>query len=185
MQPIGLLMIEHRLIERMIPILDENLQKIKETNTLDSNFLIICIDFFKTYADKIHHGKEEDILFKALEKIQISKDHKKTLEQLLRDHRTSRTIIGSLEEANNQFCRGDKSVLNDIQEKIHQLTVLYPQHIEIEDKQFFFPIMDYFTREECDNMIREFFDFDKNIIHKYYNQIVEKQEKLFGLKENE
>jgi hemerythrin-like domain-containing protein len=181
MQPIGLLMKEHRLIERMIPLIEKTIQKSKETHKIDVKFITISIEFFRNYADKTHHGKEEDILFESLKKIQISMEHKKTMEQLIEDHKTSRAIIAELEDANSQYANGNESVIGIIQEKLRQLTILYPRHIEIEDKQFFFPIMDYFTRKESDDMIQQFFDFDKNMIHEYFHQIIEKQEKLLNI----
>lgn len=177
MQPIGLLMKEHRLIERMIPLLEKHLQKSSETQTIDTMFMTTVIDFFTMYADKIHHGKEEDILFKALSKKPLTEEYKKIMKQLLEDHKLSREIIRSLNTTISEYINGDKTVLNYIQERIHQLITLYSRHIQIEDKQFFFPIMDYFTRNECDAMLREFFDFDKNMIHEYYHKIVETQEK--------
>ena len=64
MKPIGPLMWEHRLIERMVKLLKKELIKIKEIDKVDTNFILIVVDFFRTYADRTHHGKEEDILFK-------------------------------------------------------------------------------------------------------------------------
>ena len=68
MQPIGLLMKKHRLIERMITLLETELQQSKKSLKIDTEFIKVAIDFFKTYADRTHHGKEEDILFKSLSK---------------------------------------------------------------------------------------------------------------------
>ena len=177
MQPIGLLMREHRLIDRMISLTEKTLQKTKETQEVDADFISILIDFFRNYADKTHHGKEEDILFDSLKKIQISLELKKTMEQLIDDHKTARKIINKLEDANYRHIKGDTTAINVIQEQLLQLAVLYPNHIEIEDKHFFFPVMEYFSRKECNDMIQKFFDFDKNIIHEFYNHIIEKQEK--------
>ena len=36
--------------------------------------------------------------------------------------------------------------------------------------------MDYFTEEEQQKMLQEFYDFDKKMIHEKYLQIIEKQE---------
>ena len=33
---------------------------------VDPVFIDTAVDFIHTYADRCHHGKEEDILFKAL-----------------------------------------------------------------------------------------------------------------------
>ena len=68
MLPAGPLMIEHRLIERMIKILDRSLRKMEREKELDLNFIDTLVDFIRTYADRCHHGKEEDILFRDLSK---------------------------------------------------------------------------------------------------------------------
>ena len=66
MLPIGSLMIEHRLIERLIALIEKEGDKIKKDNLTDIDFIDDCIDFIRTYADRCHHGKEEDILFRDL-----------------------------------------------------------------------------------------------------------------------
>ncbi len=180
MQPIGLLMKEHRLIERMIKILEKELQESKKSLNVDTEFMMVVIDFFENYADKTHHGKEEDILFKALSKKNLSGDIKRTMDKLTEDHRTSRAVINTLNDATKRYSQGYHASIHEIHEKMLRLITLYPQHIEIEDKHFFFPAMDFFTRKECDSMLQEFTDFDKNIIHEHYTSLVEIQEKRFG-----
>ena len=76
--PVGPLMIEHRLIERMIALIEKELQSIEASEKVNLPFTDSAIDFIKTYADRTHHGKEEDILFKNLEEKTISGDHKKS-----------------------------------------------------------------------------------------------------------
>ena len=50
-------------------------------------------------------------------------------------------------------------------------------HIEKEDKHFFIPAMDYFSKEEQSAMLDEFRVFDRNMIHEKYKKIVEEKEK--------
>jgi len=177
MQPIGILMREHRLIERMIKLLEKTLQETKKTLKVDTEFITIAIDFFTTYADKTHHGKEEDILFNALSKKPLSDVLKKTLDQLIKDHQTSRATIQKLNDANTQYKKGFHASINEIHKRMNDLIHLYPQHIEIEDKHFFFPAMELFTMVESDVMLQEFNDFDKTMIHERYTMLVENQEK--------
>ena len=66
MKPVGPLMMEHRLIDRMLALLAREHRSIIETENIDYEFLDVSIYFLKTYVDKFHHGKEEDILFKEL-----------------------------------------------------------------------------------------------------------------------
>ena len=57
MKPIGPLMWEHRLIEKMLRLFDGEIIKINENNKVDTVFIDMAVDFIRTYADSTHHGK--------------------------------------------------------------------------------------------------------------------------------
>ena len=61
MQARGPLMIEHRLIERMLTIIQDTLSLSEKTKIIDPLFVDKAVDFILTYADYTHHGKEENI----------------------------------------------------------------------------------------------------------------------------
>ena len=63
MQARGPLMIEHRLIERMLTLIRRTLGETEKTGAIDPFFVDTSVDFIRIYADRTHHGKEEDILF--------------------------------------------------------------------------------------------------------------------------
>ena len=60
MKPIGHLMIEHRLIERMVKLLTAELENAKKTSDVNTSLINAGVDLFRTYADRTHHGKEEE-----------------------------------------------------------------------------------------------------------------------------
>ena len=60
MMPIGPLMTEHRLIERMVKLMNRQISMMKETAKVDIDFLDTIIDFIRTCADHCRHGKEEE-----------------------------------------------------------------------------------------------------------------------------
>ena len=64
MQARGPLMIEHRLIENMITFIKRVLKQFERRNQVDPLIIDKVVDFVRVYADRTHHGKEEDILFK-------------------------------------------------------------------------------------------------------------------------
>ncbi|GAB1458226.1 hypothetical protein MASR2M48_35340 [Spirochaetota bacterium] len=85
----GLLMIEHRLIEKML-ILAKT--KVDLMNKENYNAVVIdsIVDFIKIYADRTHHGKEEDILFKKLESKNLNQTDKIIMNELIDEHRQAR-----------------------------------------------------------------------------------------------
>jgi hemerythrin-like domain-containing protein len=173
MMPVGPLMIEHRLIERMIEAINQELQRIARDGNLDTLFIDVVVDFIRTYADRCHHGKEEDILFRDLRKKSLSREHKRMMEDLVKDHKFGREITGKLVNANKQYSQGDTKSLSIVVECLRTLVEFYPKHIEKEDKHFFIPSMDYFSQEEKDAMLHEGYEFDRNLIHEKYRSIVD------------
>jgi len=96
MMPIGPLMIEHRLIERMIGLMKKRLQHAQKQEQINSRFVEDVSRFIKNYADRCHHGKEEDILFRELRKKSLSHEHQKIMEELVEEHKWGRETTGRM-----------------------------------------------------------------------------------------
>jgi len=165
-------MIEHRLIEKMIGAMKQKLEEWKKEGKPDPSFIDTAVDFIRTYADRCHHGKEEDILFRELGKKSISSEHRRIMEELLEEHRRGREITGRLLKANEDYRKGDTGAVSTILECVRELVELYPKHIEKEDGHFFLPVMGYFDDEEKDAMLNEEYEFDRGLIHKVYQDTV-------------
>jgi len=176
MQTRGALMIEHRLIERMISVIQRTLKQIESTKEVEPALIDTVVDFIRVYADRTHHGKEEDILFRELSKRDLSAEDDKMMKELMEEHIFARQTTKALVEANNRYRNGDSSALKDITNKLGTLVRIYPVHIEKEDKSFFPAAGAYFTDEEDQDMLSEFKEFDRNMIHERYKQVVERLE---------
>jgi hemerythrin-like domain-containing protein len=177
MQARGPLMIEHRLIERMIRQIQRVLKRIDATNEVDPLFIDTAVDFIIIYADRTHHGKEEDILFRNLKKKDLSNDDSQVMNELVDEHVFGRQTTKKLIEANDRYRNGDKSALTDIAGHLNTLADFYPKHIDKEDKIFFPSSRAYFTEQEEQAMLQEFWEFDKKMIHEKYKLVVEALEK--------
>jgi hemerythrin-like domain-containing protein len=173
MQARGPLMIEHRLIERMIILVKDVLAEIELTQKIDPVFVDTAVDFIRMYADRTHHGKEEDILFRDLDKKDLSIDDRQVMNELIEEHEFGRNTTRALVDANTRYRNGDTSALADIAEKLQALIDFYPKHIEKEDKVFFPASRAYFTDEEDQAMLVEFREFDSRMIHEKYKIVVE------------
>lgn len=176
MQARGPLMIEHRLIERMIAVIIDVLAQIPSTGSIDPMFVDTTADFIRTYADRTHHGKEEDILFRDLNEKGLSNRDRQLMEELIEDHVYGRKTVRAMVEANERYRTGDASALEKIVENLETLVEFYPKHIEKEDKVFFPASRTYLTDEEDQAMLKEFFEFDRKMIHEKYTSMVQKLE---------
>ena len=173
MQARGPLMIEHRLIERMIAKIQDMLAQVKQKQKIDPLFVDGAVDFIRTYADRTHHGKEEDILFRELNKKRLSDVDRKVMDELIEEHIFGRKTVKDLVEANTRYRNGDSFAFEDIATCLRALVEFYPKHIEKEDKIFFPAPRSYLSEAEDQTMLAEFLDFDQKMIHEKYKSVVD------------
>ena len=173
MQARAPLMIEHRLIERMIGIINGVLSQIEKEEKVDPVFVDTTVDFIRTYADRTHHGKEEDILFRDLSKRDLSEEDQLLMNDLIQEHILGRKTTKKLVETNTRYRNGDKSALAEIVSNLRSLVEFYPKHIKKEDKVFFPSARSYFSEQEDQAMLNEFWEFDRKMIHEKYISLVE------------
>ncbi|MGE5893392.1 MAG: hemerythrin domain-containing protein [bacterium] len=173
MMPIAPLMIEHRLMERFIDLMKEEAVRLRELKQIDLEFIAATVEFFTAYVDVCHHGKEEEILFKNLENRRIAPEHKRIMEELIREHVIGRTLIERLDRVKGRNTGKDATALNAVEECLREMIELYPAHIEKEDQRFFVPVMEYFSKHEQDSMLAAMYEFDRKLVHEHYRKLVE------------
>ncbi len=178
MMPIVPLTREHSRILRMVNLMKKRLGKVEQTIAVSPNFVDVVVDFLRTYADMCHHGKEEDILFRDLTKKHLSLEHRKMMSDLVEDHILARKVVGRLADAGERHLRGNRPAIKDVNDNLMVLIDLYPRHIEKEDKYFFPPSMEYLTEQERNDMLNEFWKFDRELIHEKYRRVIEGLEEI-------
>jgi hemerythrin-like domain-containing protein len=178
MKPIGPLMWEHRLIEKMLASFLRHIDNIEKSKKVNSLTIDVAVDFIRTYADRTHHGKEEEILFRDLAKKELTPELKKIMKELLEEHVWGRKTTAQLVTAKEKYLAGDENKMAEIIDLARQLTNFYPKHIEKEDKHFFYPCQEYFTKIEQEKMLAEFWEFDRKMIHEKYNKVFEEYDRL-------
>ncbi len=173
MKPRGPLMIEHRLIEKMLKVVQHQISVIEQQKRVDPFFIDTVIDFVKIYADRTHHGKEEDILFKDLSTKRMQPEDEKIMAELIEEHKFGRQITADLLQAGKEYRNDRVEALQIIIEKLRVLVEFYPKHITKEDKVFFPNTENYFSRKELENMLADFWEFDRKMIHEKYKSVLE------------
>jgi hemerythrin-like domain-containing protein len=172
MQARGPLMIEHRLIEKMINIIEKKLKLASQEQSIDPYFVDAAVDFIRVYADRTHHGKEENILFRDLKNKTLSGIDQKLMNELIEDHAFGRKTTKDLVEANVRYRNGDKASLFKIIDCLNILIDFYPKHIKKEDDVFFPSSRNYFSKKEDQAMLAEFWEFDRKMIHDKYEAVI-------------
>jgi len=179
MQPIAPLMIEHRLIERMVGLMRQELERIRSNILVDPEFAFVdpvfidtAVDFLRIYADRCHHGKEEDILFAELANKDLAPDMKRIMDELTEEHVRAREYTRELVKAKENYLRQEPDAVNQILSYLDKLTAMYPKHIITEDQHFFIPSMEYFSAPEKDAMLEKMWEFDRRMIHERYEGVV-------------
>jgi hemerythrin-like domain-containing protein len=76
------LKIERGLIDQMIKLARDETLKIATKDGFNTAFIDTLVDFLRTYADKTHHGKEEDILFRELKDKDLSAEDRRLMDEL-------------------------------------------------------------------------------------------------------
>ncbi len=170
MKPRGMLMIEHRLIEKML-IVANNKAKTMTAETFDPLFIDGVVDFIRVYADRTHHGKEEEILFRKLATMKLNPSDARMMAELIDEHAQARAKVKAIREFNEKFKRGEKAAAFEIANIVDWLAAFYPVHIEKEDKIFFPNTEPYFSAGELQALLAEFNEFDRKMIHEKYQNV--------------
>lgn len=136
MRATEILMNEHRIIEQVLACLEKEALNCDLKNRLEVDAAEKMIAFFKTFADKCHHGKEEDRLFPLLEARGLSPDSGPT-GVMRHEHDMGRSLIAGMEEAVTKAKQGDSRAPALFAGVARNYDRLLRAHIEKEDHCLF------------------------------------------------
>tara|TARA_Y100000310_G_C20687229_1_gene819856 strand:- start:644 stop:1177 length:534 start_codon:yes stop_codon:yes gene_type:complete len=146
---------EHKNILKVIGSLEKEHNHIESGKKIDKDFFEKIIDFIRNYADKFHHAKEEDILFKEFSKcVDEGRVHCNPTEQMLYEHDLGRNFVKGMEQGVNEDNR-EKVIKNIkgyselLKEHIYKEdSILYPMADEALDKKVKDLVLKKFERVE-------------------------------------
>ena len=132
MDGIDLMVEEHKNIKRMLTVIRKACLNIMNGENLDYTDFENMIDFVRNYADKHHHGKEEQFLFNRM--IETGGAAEKLVRHgMLVEHDLGRLHIKDLEEAIAKVRTGDGEAKLDIIANAVSYANLLNRHIDKED----------------------------------------------------
>ena len=140
---------EHKNILFVINRVLKECGNIDSGRELDKVFFQKSADFIRNYADKCHHAKEEDILFKELNKDGVL-EHCNPIGQMLHEHDLGRGFVKGLSESVE---KGDKT---EAVKNARGYCELLQEHIFKEDN-ILYPMADEALNEDAQKSIAEKF----------------------------
>ena len=112
---------EHVLIKRWLALIPPVLRDLNLEKEEDRQLILQGVDFIRSYADRFHHAKEEDILFDYFDK------NSDILKVMYQDHTRGRAHVKALVEAVEQKNKAG------VAEHLMAYRELLTQHIHKED----------------------------------------------------
>jgi hemerythrin-like domain-containing protein len=127
---------DHESILIMISVLEKISYDLESGKTPDTEQCEKIIDFIKVFADKSHHGKEEEYLFPAMENHGFSHDNG-PIAVMLDEHEQGRSYIKNLNSSLIDFKNGNKDAVKGIISNSRGYAFLLRNHIEKENNILF------------------------------------------------
>lgn len=126
------LVTEHQLILRMIALLECNASRTLSGSYSNWKFYLDSVDFIRNYADSFHHAKEEDVLFEALVKNGMPREHS-PIAAMLMEHDQGRAFVKRMEMAVLEAMDGQSGREKIVAENALAYAALLREHIAKED----------------------------------------------------
>lgn len=145
---------EHRVIERVLDVL-QRLADAADSGSLDLASARQAIAFFRGFADRCHHAKEEEHLFPALEGKGLPRDGGPT-GVMLYEHQRGRECIAGMDEALRSAEQGDKKAAGRFVGHARAYLQLLREHIAKEDNVLFAIADQAFSEAEQHKLLEAF-----------------------------
>ena len=144
---------EHEIIKSVIGFRERISSLSKSDPQKYKNIVIELVNFFRNYADKFHHYKEEKLLFPLMcEKNEMLQES--IVSEMLENHQDFRKLVTSIETEVNSDNYGESASL------LSKYTEMLLDHIAVEDDELFQMAETLIDAEELDKLYYDFQDID-------------------------
>lgn len=181
MKPTEALKQDHRVIERLIAVLENACDELQEGKQVPTEVFEKALDFIRNFADSCHHGKEESNLFPTLERLGIPKEGG-PIGVMLFEHEQGRSYVKGLAAALEKYKAGDEDARLEIIANALGYAQTLRDHIFKEDN-ILFRLADGALSERDEQALMESFErVEKERIgegkHQEYVRLVEELESV-------
>ena len=184
MKPSDILKNEHRVIEQVLNCLEKVAQQGTSAGELDARSAEQAIDFFRNFADRCHHGKEESHFFPAMEAKGFSGDCGPTRVMRL-EHELGRREVAGMSDALAALEAGDSAAPQRFAEHARAYIDLLREHIQKEDHCLFGMADQTFSQADQQQLLEAFAQVESEHMglgtHEKYLQIADELADRFGV----
>jgi len=180
MKPTGDLMREHRVIERMLAVVTKAADRLNAGEEVDRDVFVASVDFFKNFADKCHHSKEEKLLFVKMMERGLSGEVG-PIAVMLREHEDGRRHVRGIADLSSEVM--SERTRPDLVREVRAYVDLLGPHIQKEDNVLY-PLADQIlTSEDQRELERGFEEVEEKVmgpgVHERYHHMIEELERRF------
>jgi hemerythrin-like domain-containing protein len=185
MLPTQILENEHRIIEQVLSCLSKMVLDVTKDGKFDKEMASDAVDFFRNFADKCHHGKEEVHLFPMIEARQMPGSCGPT-NVMRMEHDLGREHVRGMADAIEAASKGDEDAIFSWTNHAKQFIMLLRDHIMKED-QILYPMANqYFTDGDQAELSAKFEKVEEEEMgkgtHEKYIGIANKLAEKYGVK---
>ncbi len=141
--------------------LTEVMNYLVRTGSRDADQFDDIIDIIRSFADGLHHAKEETLLFPALETRGFSSESG-PVAVMLNEHDQGRAFVRGIAENLKLFRNGDQTAIYAIHENMKGYSGLLANHIMKENNILFRLADGLLSDTEQDSLLTEFEILDRN-----------------------
>jgi hemerythrin-like domain-containing protein len=146
-QPVDEFRREHRTIERMLNLLERAADTLDASQEIPVDFFPDLLEFLRSFVDACHAGKEELVLFPAMESHGVAHSSG-PVALILAEHDIARGHVNALAEAARHYVLGDVGAAQPLGQTIRSYTGLLRAHIQKEDTIVFPMAAELLTGDE-------------------------------------
>ena len=132
MNATDVLMAEHRGIERMLDLAERAAARLARGQALPEAVFVDAATFFRNFADRCHHAKEERHLFAAMAERGIPVQGG-PIGAMLAEHEQGRAYVRTIREQGERYAAGELSDPERLVEAVQGYVRLLRAHIQKED----------------------------------------------------
>jgi hemerythrin-like domain-containing protein len=177
MKPTEDLIHEHKAIKTMLSIMSKIAENIRNDKGFDIKDVEKIVDFLKTFADKCHHGKEENALFPALVAAGVPKENG-MVGVMLYEHTVGRGYIKEISNGIESFKIGVTNSGQLIADSLAKYVTLLQNHIQKEENVLFPMAEKVLSTEKQNEIFEQSEKIEEDVVghgvHEQFHEFLEK-----------